>query len=199
MNKKLLFVFILVVLFVFTNVSAQTNAGYELALTAFSASASHIQHYESFTVTITPRNIGLNAFPGGEVGAANGGGYGQALTNFYASQYSASHGEQFTVTFQTRNLNSDSYPGGLQGAALIDNSGNIVKVIGSRTAGALNSGSTRTATTINCTVPGDVLSGQYRLRIVIRPTISAGVYGDWRIATMSASADVPNSIGFTVR
>ena len=69
MNKKLL-VFILVVLFVFTNVSAQTNTGYELALTAFSASASHIQHYESFTVTITPRNVGLIAFPGGEVGAA---------------------------------------------------------------------------------------------------------------------------------
>ena len=69
MNKKL-FVFILVVLFVFAKVSAQTNAGYELALTAFSASASHIQHYESFTVTATPRNVGLEQFPGGEVGAA---------------------------------------------------------------------------------------------------------------------------------
>ena len=70
MNKRLLFVFILVVLFIFTKVSAQTNAGYELALTAFAASASHIQHYESFTVTATPRNVGLEQFPGGEVGAA---------------------------------------------------------------------------------------------------------------------------------
>jgi len=39
MNKKF-FAVILIIFFVFGKISAQTNAGYELALTAFSASAT---------------------------------------------------------------------------------------------------------------------------------------------------------------
>ena len=68
MNKK--FFAVILIVFFFGNVSAQTNAGYELALTAFSTSTTNIQHYESFTVTTTPRNVGLEQFSGGEVGAA---------------------------------------------------------------------------------------------------------------------------------
>jgi len=127
-------------------------------------------------------------------GEANGGGYEQTLTNFYASQYSASYGEQFTVTFQTRNMSADKYSGGLQGAALVDNNGNIVAVIGSRIAGELNSGSTRTAITINCKVPNIVQSGQYRLRIVIGITGSE----ELRIATLSLP-NIPNSYNFEVK
>ena len=69
MNKKL-FVLILVVFFVFTKVSVQTNDGYELAITAFAASADNVQQNQLFTVTATPRNVGSEQFPGGQVGAA---------------------------------------------------------------------------------------------------------------------------------
>ena len=57
MNKKF-FVFILVVFFVFTKVSAQTNDGYELALTAFSASASRIQQLRIVYSIVLSRQCG---------------------------------------------------------------------------------------------------------------------------------------------
>jgi len=69
MNKKF-FVFLLFIFIIFTKVSAQTNDAYELALTAFSASADNVQQNQLFTVTATPRNVGSEQFPGGQVGAA---------------------------------------------------------------------------------------------------------------------------------
>ena len=52
------------------NAGLTNSGGYGLALTAFSASVNSIQQNELFTVTMTPRNIGLEQFPGGQVGAA---------------------------------------------------------------------------------------------------------------------------------
>jgi len=146
-------------------------------------------------ITASDREAGIpNAIPITiTAGEANSGGYKQALTSFTASQISASHEDQFTVTFATRNISSEIYPGGLQGAALVDNNNNIVAVIGSRSRSALNPGSTRILTTINCTIPYGVLPGQYRLRIVIRTIDNE----EWKIATMSLS-DIPTSINFTV-
>jgi hypothetical protein len=126
-------------------------------------------------------------------GEANGGGYGLALTAFSASTAAVSQNERFTVTATPRNISTERFPGGQIGAALVDNNGRIVEVIGTRNRGALNSGSLSGALEINCTVPNTVRPGQYRLRIVFRPT-----GGEWRIATLSLQ-DVPNSISFTVR
>jgi len=146
-------------------------------------------------ITASAREAGVpNAIPVTiTAGEANGGGYEQALTSFTASQNSASHEDQFTVTFATRNFSSEIYPGGLQGAALVDNNNNIVAVLGNRSRAAINPGSTRVLTTINCTIPYSVLPGQYRLRIVIRTIDNE----EWKIATMSLP-DIPTSINFTV-
>jgi len=127
-------------------------------------------------------------------GEINGGGYGQVLTSFTTSQYSVSQGEQFTVTFATRNMSSDIYPGGLQGVALVDQNNNII-VKRSVSRSALNPGSTRVLTTINCTVPNTVLPGAYSLRIVINKIDNE----EWRIATTSTSSDIPTSFDFEVK
>jgi len=127
-------------------------------------------------------------------GQANSGGYGQALTSFTTTSSSVSYNEQFTVSFATRNISPDTYPGGLQGAALVDKNDNIVAVIRSVSRSALNSGSTRILTNLNCTVPNTVPSGQYRLRIVINRNDNE----EWRIATMSVN-DVPTSYDFEVK
>jgi hypothetical protein len=127
-------------------------------------------------------------------GIANGGGYGMALTAFTASKTTVSRNESFTVSNQSRNVGTENYPGGEAGAALVDNSDKIVAIVGTRSAGSLNVGSTGTLREMNCTVPATVPPGQYKLRIVIKPTGS----DEWRIATMSLP-DVPNSIGFTVQ
>jgi len=44
--------------------------GYGMALTAFSIDKTSVSHNEPFTVTATFRNIGIEAFPGGQLGAA---------------------------------------------------------------------------------------------------------------------------------
>jgi hypothetical protein len=126
-------------------------------------------------------------------GEANSGGYGLALTAFSASTASALPNERFTVTATPRNISTERFPGGQIGAALVDNSGRIVDVIGTRNRGALNSGSLSGALEINCTVPNTVRPGQYQLRIVFRPT-----GGEWRIATL-VIGETPTSINFTVR
>ena len=55
----------------FTVTAGLTNSGgYGLALTAFSANKTTVSQNEMFTVTMTPRNVGLEQFPGGQVGAA---------------------------------------------------------------------------------------------------------------------------------
>jgi len=124
---------------------------------------------------------------------APGGGYGLELTVFTVDKTTVSQKEPFTVTARTRNRGAEKWPGGQTGAALVDNSGNIAAVAGSRNTGGLGIGySNNNPFEIKCSVPDTLRDGQYRLRIVVRP---AG--GEWRIATLS-TPDIPNSIGFWV-
>jgi len=125
-------------------------------------------------------------------GEANGGGYGMALTVFSASTPHIQHYESFTVTATPRNVGLEQFPGGQIGAALVDNSGRIAAVIGTRTRSTLNAGSLSGAMEFSCTVPHTVNPGRYQLRAVIRPN-----GGQWRLATL-ALPNIPNSIDFEV-
>jgi len=125
-------------------------------------------------------------------GEANSGGYGMALTAFSAAKTSVSQNELFTVTATLRNIAREAFPGGQLGAALVDSSGRIVEVIGTINRNPLNSGAVSNSMTINCFIPETVRQGQYRLRIVVRPTD-----GQWKIATL-ALPDISTAINFTV-
>ena len=46
------------------------SGGYGMALTAFTVSKTAVSHIEPFTVSATFRNVGIEAFPGGQLGAA---------------------------------------------------------------------------------------------------------------------------------
>jgi len=134
-----------------------------------------------------PKSLPITVNPGEK----NGGGYGRALTNFTAPS-SVSRGVQFTVSVSIMADPHDVFPGGQLAVALVDND-NKITVIGS----SRDIGSGSGTLTMNRTVPNTVTIGSYKLRIVIRPTISEGVFGDWRIATMFAN-NVPTSIDFEV-
>jgi len=138
----------------------------------------------------TSINVTVNPY----TGATAGGGYGLSLESFSPDKTSVSQNESFNVTAITRNIGSDAFPGGQVGVALTDNYGNIVtgEPIRIINANSLNPNSWRTNNINNCIVPNAVAPGQYKLRIVVRPT-----GGTWRLATMSLSG-VPNSIDFTV-
>jgi hypothetical protein len=102
-----------------------------------------------------------------------------------------------SVTAQFRNNSTfEAFPGGQVGAALVNNSGDIVKVIGVINYSAQGAGISRsTITTINSLVPDTVASGQYKLKIVVRPT-----NGEWKLVERSVIRDgIPNSINFTVQ
>ena len=133
-------------------------------------------------------NLTVNA----ETGSL-GGGYGLAIMSITPDKTTVSQNERFNVVSRTRNISQEAFPGGQMGAAIVDNTGNIVAVIGTASFNALNSGSTWTRTISNCSVPNTVEPGRYRLMVVVRPN-----GGEWRIATMSID-NAPNSIEFTVR
>jgi hypothetical protein len=124
------------------------------------------------------------------------GGYGLSLTDFTVDKVSVNQTERFTVKVKAQNMGSEAFPGGNFGAALVDNSNNIVEVVGIwNYTWVLNPRANSSASPwdINCAVPNTVSPGRYRLRIVIRPT-----GGEWRVATMSVD-NCPNSIDFTVQ
>jgi len=118
-------------------------------------------------------------------------GYGIVIENFSPEKISVTQNERFTVTLKPRNRSGEQFNGQV-GAALVDDSGNIAAVVGTRNIG-LRVGNQLT-TTFNCTVPNTVRPGPYQLRIVVRPSAN----DQWRIATMSID-DVPTGIDFTVR
>jgi len=120
--------------------------------------------------------------------------YEMALNSFTASKTTIPPNELFTISAQVRNLGTlSSFPGGQIGAALVNNNGNIVTVFGMVNFNELNPLSNRTIS-INSFVPGNIASGQYQLRMVIRPTD-----GEWEIITKSSISDgVPNAINFTI-
>jgi hypothetical protein len=120
--------------------------------------------------------------------------YEMALNSFNASKTAISQNELFTVNYQFINTGSGQFPDGEAGIALVDNSGSIVAIVGSRSAGALNAGSTGSARELNCFVPETVNPGQYKLRTVTKQTGE-----DWKLVELSAVGDgVPNSIPLTV-
>jgi hypothetical protein len=121
--------------------------------------------------------------------------YEMASVVFTASKTTVSRNESFTVSNRSKNIGRERYPGGQAGTALVDNNGNIVAIIGERSAGSLNAGSTGTLREMTCTVPNTVSPGRYRLQIVTKPN-----NGEWRLITRSAVRDgIPSSIEFTVR
>jgi hypothetical protein len=122
-----------------------------------------------------------------------GGGYGLAIMSITPDKTTVSQNERFNVVSITRNISHEAFPGGQMGAAIVDDTGNIVAVIGSVNSNPLNPGRSWTRTISNCSVPNTVRPGRYRLMTVVRPT-----GGEWRIATMSVD-NAPNSIEFTVR
>jgi hypothetical protein len=121
-----------------------------------------------------------------------GGGYGLALTSFTASKTNVSQNELFTVNSAFRNVAQNASPAGQVGTALVNSSGEIAAIIGSRNQNAVNSGSTASSATTYCYVPDSVAAGTYSLRTAIKPANE-----DWRIATLSAG-DAPSAIDFTV-
>jgi hypothetical protein len=135
-----------------------------------------------------PNSINLTV----TAGEAKGGGYGLSLEEFKPEKTSVPQNGTFNVALKTRNVGLDAFGGGQLGVALIDNSGDIVEVVKTATWNSLNPNATRTGTLSNCTVSAAVPPGQYKLRIVIKPTGE-----EWRVATMSLP-DVPSSIGFRV-
>jgi hypothetical protein len=84
------------------------------------------------------------------------------------------------------------FPGGQSGVALVNNSGNIVEVIGTRNYNEMNPNGAWLST-INCSVPYSVNAGQYNLRIVTKMNGET----DWKIVAHSLP-NVPKSIPFTI-
>jgi len=113
------------------------------------------------------------------------------LDKFTTSETKVSQDDPFTVTAKI--YNAGVFPGGQAGVALVNNSGNIVAVVGMiNNYDAIDPNHTRTST-INCSVPYSVNAGQYNLRFVTKMNGET----NWKIATRSLQ-NVPNSIPFTV-
>jgi hypothetical protein len=143
-----------------------------------------------------PNTISFNVIQ--EVSVTPGGGYGQRLLIFTADRNTAVRGEttQFVTTLQMRNMTSEVFSGGQYAAALLDDEGNIVSILGTGGSGGLGAGTQHiNPRNINCRINPTVPAGQYKLRILVRPNTTDGL---WRIATLSDTG-VPASINFTIR
>jgi len=112
-----------------------------------------------------------------------------ALDSFTVSKTTVSQSDGVTVTAKIKN--SGFFPGGQTGVALVNNSGNIVAVIGTINYNSMNPANSRTST-IKFSVPYSVNAGQYNLRIVTKMND-----GEWKIVAHSLP-NVPKSIPFTV-
>jgi hypothetical protein len=127
-------------------------------------------------------------------GEANGGGYGMALAELAASETSVSRNGKFDISYRFWNVGLDVFEG-QAGAALVDDNNNIVLVIRSWNISKFNVGSKNSnVVNVTCTVPNTAPIGQYKLRMVVKPTGS----DEWRIATMSMDG-APTSINFEVK
>jgi hypothetical protein len=128
----------------------------------------------------------------GDGSSSSDSSYGLTLTEFSVNKTTVSQNQLFAVSPKLKNTNTSAFPGGQVGAALVDNSGKIAAVVGIINFNSLNAGSSR-ASTVNSFAPESVKAGQYKLRIVAKPTD-----GEWKITTLS-SQDVPTAIDFTVK
>ena len=98
--------------------------------------------------------------------------------------------DEVTVTGKIQS--SGNFPGGQAGVALVNNSGNIVAVVGTTNWNALSWEYAERALTIKFS-PSDVKAGKYNLRFVTKMNGET----NWKIVT-AALPDVPKSIPFTV-
>jgi len=119
--------------------------------------------------------------------------YGLLFRDFTAERVSITQfvGEQFNVNYNIRNPGSQTFNGSLS-AVLVDSAGIIAAVIGSRDSTSFGAGSGR-ASFVTCSVPNTVRSGQYQLRIVVKPSDN-----EQKIINMSEQG-IPISINFEVR
>jgi hypothetical protein len=126
-----------------------------------------------------------------------GAGYEIGLmTPIVASKTSISQNEIFLVKTsltKLRDNNGELLQGGSFGAALVDNSGNIVEVIGSVNHRNARGGLRSATFTIASFVPETVRSGQYSLMAVAKP-----VGGEWKIVESAFNGIIPDAIDFTV-
>ena len=150
------------------------------------------------TLSDVRNNIIPNAVNINVTANANSGGYGMGLTLFTADPTTVSKNGTFTVTLRLRNYGSEVFNGGQRRIVLVDNSGNITEAGSGTITGTWNPGSVSSNdATINCTVPALLQSGQYKLRVMIRPGNNTD-NNEWRFATLSNDG-VPTSIDFTVQ
>jgi hypothetical protein len=119
-------------------------------------------------------------------------GYGLSLESFTVDRAAVPQYERLTVQTNIKNLSPDAFPGGQIGAALVNNDGDIAKVIGSASFAALGPNKRRINKAVNCTVLDPVAPGQHLLRIVIKPTD-----GEWSVVAASIN-DAPSAIPITV-
>ncbi|MDR2554227.1 MAG: C10 family peptidase, partial [Fibromonadaceae bacterium] len=112
------------------------------------------------------------------------------LDSFTVNKTTVSQNDGITVVFKIRSFGI--FPGGQSGVALVNNSGNIVEVIGTKNYNEMRIAGTWLST-INCSVPYSANAGQYNLRIVTKMNGET----DWKIAAHSLP-NVPKSIPFTV-
>jgi len=134
----------------------------------------------------------------GAVGAAYGtpaDRYGMGVETFSAEKTSALRNEAFTASARVKNVGAERFPGGQVGAALVDGGGNVAAVVGIfNSFKAVRPEETLDAK-MNCSVPGEVAAGRYKLMIVIRAK------GDkWKVVSAAARAGsgVATAIEFTV-
>jgi predicted esterase len=120
-------------------------------------------------------------------------GYGMAVASFAAGKTSVIQYELFTVKAQMKNVALDTFPGGKFGAALVDNSDNIIAVIGSTNAPTQRAPNASSSLfSMGCYVPGTVQPGQYKLRMVVKSANSDA----WKVA--ASLPNISGTINFTV-
>jgi CubicO group peptidase (beta-lactamase class C family) len=120
------------------------------------------------------------------------GSYGLTIEKFPVNKTSLSQNELLAVTPTIRNTGSDTFPSGQIGMALENNNGGIVEIIGITNFASLQPNKNRSNSIVYCAVPNTVRPGQYRLRMVVRPT-----GGEWGVASQTVSG-VPNTIPITI-
>ena len=123
-------------------------------------------------------------------------GYEMAVHGFSAKKTSVSQNASFNVTLQIRNISTfGAFSGGQIGVAVVNNTGEIIAVIGNKNRAALHQmalAGTVTGT-IPCIVPVTV-PGQYRVLPVVRETGK-----EWKCITKSdVQNGVPNHMSITV-
>jgi len=144
-------------------------------------SKGHYKYSNLILINIKPDEGGVPA------------GYEMSLRDFSFDKTSVSQNELFTVTMQIRNLSSfGAFSGGQQGVALVNNSGEIITVVGNNNRAALNQLSSAGTATIKCYVPETITPGQYRLMAVIRETGE-----EWKVITKSGDG-IPNAFPVTI-